>query len=336
VNTPTHRDWFGLDVFRPGPDFCRPQGECYLLDSVGSTSDFLLGRGEPASGRRCLWREWGWEAQPVARHTPPLLPAPGTLAVARRQTHGRGRQGRHWQDCGGLFLSWVWRFDLQVLRAGLPVWMGLITALALGEQYGLNIQLKWPNDLLVGGRKLGGFLIDRIGTVPAGTVVVGLGLNLGATKVDLPPSLLTRATSLQMLLGSSPQPAEVAGVVLARLGAERARFEGEGWQPFSRSFMRLDWLAGRAVTLTTGKRIVQGYAGGIDRQGALIVITPGGPTGHLRAGDVHLTEPEPGDPRVTALVSAPPAGTGRRGFDFSGSDAPEDHLTTSRRKPEGG
>ncbi len=306
------------------------------MDSVGSTSDFLLGRGEPASGRRCLWREWGWEAQPVARHAPPRQPGPGTLAVARRQTHGRGRQGQHWQDCGGLFLSWVWRFDLQVLRAGLPVWIGLITAQALGEQYGLNVQLKWPNDLLVGGRKLGGFLLDRIGTEPAGTAVAGLGLNLGATKLDFPPDLLTRATSLQMLLGRTPQPAEVAGVVLARLGAERAQFEAAGWQPFSRSFARLDWLAGRAVTLTAGRRVVRGYAAGIDRQGALIVITPGGPNRHLQAGDVHLTEPEPGDQRVAALAPPHPAATGGHGIDFAGSDPPEDPLTAGRREPEGG
>jgi BirA family biotin operon repressor/biotin-[acetyl-CoA-carboxylase] ligase len=202
-------------------------------------------------------------------------------------------------DCGGLFLSWVWDVEPAVLRAGLAVWVGLITAEALAEHYELDICLKWPNDLLVAGRKLGGVLLDRIGPGPFNCVVAGLGLNLGASRTDYPPELLGRATSLFELLGRKPQVAEVAGLVLTRLGDELDRFRTEGWAPYRRCYVRRDWLAGRRVTWLADQREMHGYAAGIDDDGALVVVTPSGASQSLQAGEVHLSEP-----RISELRTA--------------------------------
>jgi len=184
VKAPTHRDWFGLSNFAPGPEFTRNGTQFYLLEKVGSTSDFLLGRGGAATGRLCHWQGWGWQAANFKRHVPPRQPVPGTLAVARRQDQGRGRQGRIWYDCGGLFISWVWPVESQALQNGLAVWAGLMIVLALRERFGLDIQLKWPNDFLVGGLKLGGLLLDRVGSGSTGYIVAGLGVNLSAEPAD--------------------------------------------------------------------------------------------------------------------------------------------------------
>lgn len=303
MSLPTHRDWFGLDGFQPGSYCAHPDAECYLLDEVGSTSDFLLGRGDPANGRLCRWRDWGWEAEAVTRHLPPKDSPAGTLAIARKQTGGRGRLGRSWVDCGGLFLSWVWKVDLKALRSGLAVWVGLIVAEALAEKYEIDIRLKWPNDLLVAGRKLGGVLLDRSGPETAGRIVAGLGLNLRGRRNDFPSELRGRATSLQEHLHRQPSLAEVAGLILKRLGDEVPRFLTAGWATYRRSYSRRDWLAGRRVTLPIGQGDVPGFVAGIDEKGALLVVTASGITHTLQAGDVHLTEPRMGDMRITVNFS---------------------------------
>jgi len=302
LSLPTHRDWFGLDGFQPGSHFTHPAAECYLLDEVGSTSDFLLGRGDPANGRRCRWRDWGWEAEAVTRHLPPKDSLAGTLVVARKQTGGRGRQGRTWLDCGGLFLSWIWKVDLTALRSGLAVWVGLIAAEALAAEYQIDIKLKWPNDLLIAGRKLGGILLDRSGPEPAGRIVAGLGLNLRGKRNDFPSELRGRATSLQEHLPRQPTLAEVAGLILRRLGNELPSFLAAGWATYRRSYARRDWLAGRRVTLPAGQGEVPGFVAGIDEKGALLVVTASGITHTLQAGDVHLTEPRVGDMRITVNI----------------------------------
>ncbi len=290
MSAPTRRDWFGLSSFAPGDDFTRDSPHVYLLEEVDSTSDFLLGRGEAVAGRLCRWRGWGWQAGSLAVHEPLQSPAPGTLVVARRQTQGHGRQGRTWWDCGGLYLSWVWPQEQAQLRPELAVWAGLIVVLALRESFALDVQLKWPNDLLVGGLKLGGLLVDRIVSGPLSLVVVGLGMNLTAGKADFPVQLQGRATSLGILLGKPPRLAEVAGVILARLGAERHRFAAEGWSPYRESLARCDWLRGRNVTIQAGQGELRGQAVGIGEEGALLLLSETGETLRLHMGDVHFTQ----------------------------------------------
>ena len=134
----THRDWFGLDRFRPGPRFVRDGARCFLLEEVGSTSDFLLGRGEPATGRICEWDGWGWRAQPLRNLRAVGEARLGTVVVAHRQTAGRGRQGRGWTDCGGLHMSCVVPNHRADFELGFSVWLGLMVVLALRDDCGLD------------------------------------------------------------------------------------------------------------------------------------------------------------------------------------------------------
>ncbi len=158
-----HRDWFGLAGFRPGPKFLRDGGTLYLLEAVGSTNDFLLGRGGNGTGRLCTWDGWGWNAQSPRELTPVTSPLPGSVIVAHHQSTGHGRQGRTWRDCGGLHLSVVVPPHRAVMERGFSVWLGLITVLTLREDFQLDARLKWPNDIMVRGRKIGGILVQRSG-----------------------------------------------------------------------------------------------------------------------------------------------------------------------------
>ena len=175
------RDWFGLDHFVPGARFVRDGGRLYLLDSVGSTNDFLVGRGDPATGRLCEWDGWGWKAGPCLTLEPVREPRPGTVVVAAEQTAGHGRQGRAWLDCGGLNLSVVVPTHRASVNRGFPVWLGLMVVRCLREDFAAPVQLKWPNDVLYEGRKIGGLLLERTGLPDHTLVVAGLGLNLTAT-----------------------------------------------------------------------------------------------------------------------------------------------------------
>lgn len=293
------RDWFGLDVFQVGPRFLRDGGILYLLDEVGSTSEFLRGSGEAAMGRLCLWDGWGWKAQRHTRLDPVTDPAAGTVVVARRQSAGKGRQGRNWLDCGGLNLSVRVPPRRASLDLGFSVWLGLLTVLVLREEFRVDARLKWPNDIMVGRLKLGGILLEnsRVGSLPM--VTAGLGLNLSAARSEFPASLQGTATSTLIETGRLVRPGEVGGRIIARVENELDSFQDQGWVPYRTALSFLDCLLGQEIHLVSGGVDFQGRAAGIDDHGALLLEESGGRLTSFSAGDVHLTALE--DPMGSTL-----------------------------------
>lgn len=285
---PVARDWFGLHDFVPGPRFLRDGSVLYLLDEVGSTNDFLLGRGASATGRRCTWDGWGWRAEAHARLEPVADPLPGTVVVARRQTAGRGRQGRTWSDCGGLNMTVVVPPHRASFDRGFSVWLGLLTVLMLRERLNIDARLKWPNDLVVGGRKLGGILVESTGSRKRPAVAAGLGLNIDAGRADLPAGLERQATSVRIETGRGVRPGEVAGPLIARVEAELDRFQMLGWEPWESELACLDCLLGRDIVLQCGNQRVRGQAAGIDATGSLVLMENDGNQRPYAAGDVHI------------------------------------------------
>jgi BirA family biotin operon repressor/biotin-[acetyl-CoA-carboxylase] ligase len=190
------------------------------------------------------------------------------LLVAERQTAGRGRLGRGWASDPGSSLT----FSL-----GLPLapadWAGLSLAVgvALAESLHRRVRLKWPNDLWVGDRKLGGILIETASTGAAAAryAVIGVGLNLAPRAAQ---GLSTPPAALQEL-----EPGAEAGATLLRLAEPLVRavqaFETFGFAPFQARFAARDALSDRAVTLSDG---TAGTAHGVTDSGALLVHTAAG------------------------------------------------------------
>jgi len=284
-------DWFGLPGYAPGD--VRTDGFLYLLDEVGSTSDFLLGRGTPARGRLCRWDGWGWQAGDRGPVSPPTHARPGSAAVARRQTAGRGRQGRSWFAAGGLNLSWVVSPLPREGVARLAVWTGLLAAEAVGALTGLPVRLKWPNDLWLDGRKLGGMILDLVQRGPDRLLVAGLGVNIGPWPAAMPPQVRARAVSLP----ADVRPAAVAGAVLSRHDAELPGLLAGGLAAFRPRLDAADCLRGRPVRLQEADGEVRGTALGIDDDGALILAADDGSRRVVLAGDVHLLPVGTEDPR---------------------------------------
>jgi BirA family biotin operon repressor/biotin-[acetyl-CoA-carboxylase] ligase len=195
----------------------------------------------------------------------------GTAIVAASQTAGRGRRGRRWEDEPGASL-----LVSIIVRPSRPPreWPRLSFAAALAvadmlaEVAGLPARLKWPNDVLVGGRKIAGILLEsRSGLA---VVVVGIGVNLA--QRDFPPALADRATSV-VLQAHAPVDGEVAlAALLDAFARWRARLEGEGFATLRQRWLALSDTIGRSVRGDGW----QGEAVDLDEDGALLLRAGGG------------------------------------------------------------
>jgi len=208
--------------------------------------------------------------------------ADGHVVLARRQTAGRGRTGRVWHsnDDGGLYLSVVLRgFDGPPGAAGLTLAAGLGVAEAARRLGAAEVRLKWPNDLLLGERKVAGLLTEWLGD---GTAVVGVGLNVGQTA--FPDGLGGTATSIALATGGAPEPAAALEVLLEVLGeaVESFRKGGLAW-------VVPEWTARSGLW---GRRCVAAGVPGVlrrlDPDGALVLEQDDGTERRLTAGAVEL------------------------------------------------
>jgi BirA family biotin operon repressor/biotin-[acetyl-CoA-carboxylase] ligase len=150
--------------------------------------------------------------------------------------------------------------------------------------------LKWPNDLLVSGRKAGGMLTEaRIDSDQVRDLVFGLGLNLNARREDLPDEVQATAISLAEAAGAPVDTNRFAAALITRVFAAYGRFVENDYRPkFAELWQRFDVLRGQTVTVTQGTRTFTGTATGIDDEGSLIVRTAAGKSERFRAGEVTL------------------------------------------------
>lgn len=203
------------------------------------------------------------------------------VLLAERQTGGRGRRGRVWTSplAANLYLSLSRHFGGGLSRlGGLSLVAGVATAEALHAQGYRDVRLKWPNDLLVGARKLGGILVEG-GGEHAGPVraVIGVGLNVrmpmgSAESIDQP------WIDLAALAGDSAAVSrnDLAAELLTHLLPALERFDAEGLAPFLPRYAAYDALTGREVTVRIGEAAHDGRAIGIAEDGALRVRLPDG------------------------------------------------------------
>ena len=210
------------------------------------------------------------------------------LLVARNQTAGRGRAGRSWlsSSAGSLTFSLAWRFEGGVGRlAGLPLAIGVALAETL-DKLGVQVGLKWPNDVLRDGDKLAGILIETQ-NAPGGGVwtVIGIGLNL--LMPDETEALLGRSIASLPWLARMDRNELMAALLDGLAGALR-EFEHAGFGAFSARWNRRHaWQGQTVVILDAGKTLHEGAAAGVDDTGRLLLDTREGRITVL-AGDVSL------------------------------------------------
>jgi BirA family biotin operon repressor/biotin-[acetyl-CoA-carboxylase] ligase len=203
----------------------------------------------------------------------------GLLVVAEGQTAGRGRLDRSWESPpGGLWFSLLLRPTLPLAQIGL---IGIAFALAAAETIrefaGLKVGVKWPNDLLYEGGKLGGLLLEtRLQEGNLNCVVFGMGINLNTPLEAFPAALRETVTSLLAATGKTFSAPEM----LARF-LEKAEDDYNNLQAGDCGWLFEQWAAydvcrGREVTVLQGGNSLIGRAAGIDSAGALQVETAAG------------------------------------------------------------
>ena len=223
--------------------FGSPRAHFRLTDSTNARARELAGRGAPH----------------------------GTVVTATEQSAGRGRQGRTWSAPAGRALL------CSIVIRDPPRLLPLVAGVAVAERIGREALIKWPNDVLVDGRKVAGILVEA--RLQEGWAVVGIGVNVAVAPAAFPPELADRAGTL----GLEPDAIEPwLGGLLGSLEV----WLGAGAEAVLEAVRARDALLGRPVRW--GGRT--GTGAGIDGDGRLVVRTDAGAV-RLDAGEVHLGEP---------------------------------------------
>jgi BirA family biotin operon repressor/biotin-[acetyl-CoA-carboxylase] ligase len=213
----------------------------------------------------------------------------GEVVIAEQQTAGKGRLGRTWASPPfvNLHFSVVLRPELPPHRAPELTLVAAVAAAEAIRAAEVPAQIKWPNDLMFGNRKLGGILtelsseLDRIHFA-----VLGMGINVNSTAADLPPELAAGAVSLREVLGKRLPRAALAVDLWGRLERWINLHAEQGFGPVRVAWKELCGMLGQPVLIQTGKKQVCGIAEDIDESGALIVRDRAGAKERVVAGDV--------------------------------------------------
>jgi len=217
----------------------------------------------------------------------------GTVVLAESQAEGKGRLGRQWQSPAGInvYASIILRPSFSPVSAPqIPLVAGVAGANALAGATGLEARIKWPNDIFVRGKKVGGILSEMEAEgARVRFIILGVGLNVNWRREDIPPDLREIATSLRAEAGREFSRAEVAAVFLEELEREYALFLKDGFSTKLREeWNRLSWVNRKWVTITMLGKKIEGQVLGVDTDGALLVISREGETQRFIAGDVSL------------------------------------------------
>jgi BirA family transcriptional regulator, biotin operon repressor / biotin---[acetyl-CoA-carboxylase] ligase len=213
----------------------------------------------------------------------------GTVVLAEEQTAGRGRAGRSWHSERGMgiYVTLLLRPKISPVQAPLLTMMaGLSARAAIQAQAALTVDLKWPNDLLLDGKKLGGILTEMYAE-PSQVrfVIVGIGINVNQEK--FPSELVSLATSLRVQTGRAQSRMELLVRLLREFENDYNRFLREGAASVTQRFETVSSYArGKRVNVSNGSENYSGVTAGLSPEGLLRVEREGGSIVTVIAGDV--------------------------------------------------
>ncbi|HEY9679150.1 MAG TPA: biotin--[acetyl-CoA-carboxylase] ligase [Drouetiella sp.] len=217
--------------------------------------------------------------------------AHGTLILGRQQTAGRGRLGRQWvsPSDSGIYSSFLLRPEKQSVGnlSTITIAVGVAVAKAIRKTVGVDIGLKWVNDLVVDGRKLGGILCEMSSKPTGNALIIGIGINVRFDEHDLPDDLKDRMIWLERVAGQPVDP----NIVIAEIANQLEEVYESLLAGKSASILD-EWRArtitlGKKVIATSGEKSIEGIAIDIASSGALIIDT-GSEQKELHAGEITI------------------------------------------------
>jgi BirA family biotin operon repressor/biotin-[acetyl-CoA-carboxylase] ligase len=216
----------------------------------------------------------------------------GAVVFAESQAQGRGRLGRKWisPPGKGLWFSVLLRPDLRP-QAVTQLTIASATALvrAMRASAGLTAEIKWPNDILIRGKKVAGILTEMSGELDhVKHAILGIGVDVNLTTREFPPELRKLATSIKVETGRAVDRAELATAILRELDGDYARIGSGQFETVADEWERYCSTIGRNVVIQIGDRRIQGRAESLDGDGALLLRTQHGHLERITGGDVTL------------------------------------------------
>lgn len=218
----------------------------------------------------------------------------GTVIVAEEQTEGRGRLARPWSSAAGkgIWMSVILKPDIPPHQA--PQFT-LIAAVAIcraiEETSGVEVRIKWPNDLLVDGRKVTGILTElQADPDRVQAIILGIGINVNQKPSDFPEELADIATSIRVEAGQPVDRAALAAAVLKNIGKYSRLYLEKGFAPIKALWEANSDTIGRKVNAVMMRETVTGIATGITEDGILEILTQDGKTRGIYSADIEPAE----------------------------------------------
>ena len=216
----------------------------------------------------------------------------GIVVVADMQTKGRGRLGRSWISPAGVNLYFTVLLnpplspeEASILTLAVPV--AIVSAIR--ENTGLPARIKWPNDILIKGKKAGGVLIEmKSGKAASPLLAVGAGINVNMSSEALPSEIRPLSTSLKIEKGESVNRSELLGGILSCLEHTYKNLLNGNKRALINEWLRLNCTIGNRVSVRNQDKIVSGIADNINDRGELIVRLSSGEIKTFSAGDVTI------------------------------------------------
>ncbi len=216
----------------------------------------------------------------------------GTVVVAERQTRGRGRRGRFWfsGDRTAVSLSIVLRPKIPLDGApGITLVAAVAVAGALRKVAGRAVKIKWPNDVLMNGKKVCGILTEMsAGPGLVEYVIAGVGINVNVTMDELPPDLRDTATSLLIETGERFSRAGIARALLEEFERLYEMFTGRGIEPIVPLWKELSGIIGKRGMVELFNGTVEGKIIDLDKNGSLVIMDSNGREHRVVTGDIVL------------------------------------------------
>jgi len=216
----------------------------------------------------------------------------GAVVFAESQSRGRGRLGRLWISPArkGLWFSILLRPDLAPQSATqLTVAAATALARAIAQQTRLVPEIKWPNDILIRGKKVAGILTELTAELDhVKEMVLGIGVDVNLDPAELPHDLRKTATSLKIECGQAIDRAELAVAILRELDGDYERIRRGQFELVAAEWRQRCGTLGREVSIRIGDRVIRGRAESLDAEGALLLRTQHGRLERIIGGDVTM------------------------------------------------
>ncbi len=224
--------------------------------------------------------------QDVARELVQEHSAGGTVILAESQINGRGRFGKRWfSPHGSGILASVILYPRKFSKVNvISIATALAVANAIGKVAGLKTLVKWPNDVIISGRKAAGVLVETAGKA----LIVGIGINVNTDAEDFPQAIRESATSLLRELGRKVSRIALIKELLIQVEHYYGELEDSGIVSILREFRELSYVNGRQVTVFSNGRDFEGEAVNVDDDGALVIRLDSGVRKRILTGEVRV------------------------------------------------